>query len=96
MWATCENNNKKRRVERKELLNDKKRKFSEVETPKKKECYKFKKGNKYSFLRRDMLYKSDEYYCLIHHEKYICDIYDCRGIHTYSYNTNSSCMPYII
>lgn len=95
MWATCENNNKKRRVERKELLNDKKRKFSKVETPKKKECCKFKRVNQYSFLRLEGLYQKNEYYCLIHHEKYICNIYDCRGVNTYSRN-NSVSIPYII
>lgn len=57
MWATCENKNKKRRVEQKELLNDKKRKFSEVETPKKKEYCKFKKANQHSFLIRERLYQ---------------------------------------
>ena len=95
MWSTCENNNKKRRVEQKELLNDKKRKFSKVETPKKKEYCKFKKVSQYSFLKRERLYQNNEYYCLIHHEKNICDIYDCRGVHTYSRN-NSVLMPYII
>lgn len=90
----CENNNKKRRVERKELLNHKKRKFSEVETPKKKEYCKFKKVNQY-FLRRERVYQNNEYYCLLHHEKYICDIYECRGVHTYSKN-NFVSMPYII
>lgn len=93
MWVTCENN-KKRRVERKELLNDKKRKFSKVETPKKKECCKFNKVNQH-FLRPERLYQNNEYYCLVHHEKYICDIYECRGVHTNSKN-NSILMPYII
>ena len=95
MWAKCENNNKKRRVEQKESLDNKKRKFSEVEIHKQKECCKFKKKNIYSFLIQSLERLYPEY-CLIHDEKYICDIYDCRGVHTYSYNTNAVRMPYIV
>lgn len=36
MWATCENNNKKRRVELKELLNDKRGNFQKLKHLRKK------------------------------------------------------------
>ena len=84
MSTTCENKNKKRRVEKKlEIRNSKKREFSKVETSNKKECCKFKKVNEYRSLRREKLYNNNNnYYCLIHKEKYICDIYECCGINT--------------
>lgn len=102
MLTACANVHKKQRVE---LYIKPKRNWEEINHQEDHCLYKRPKITAKKILKRKNLHelkrvykrdckrlKSKSHHCLIHEEKYICDIYECSGVHRYQ---EPDFMPYI-
>ena len=94
MWAICTNVYKKRRVEPRINLKRKWVEFSPSLSHKRHKVKSDRTKRKifYDLPNHPKRLKSKSHHCLIHEEQYICDIYECSGVHSHQ---PFHFMPYI-
>lgn len=94
MWEICANVYKKRRVEPRINFERKLGKFNPLLLHKlhKVKSRRTKRKIFYDLPNHAKRLKYKSQHCLIHEEQYICDIYECSGVHIYQ---PFDFMPYI-